>query len=318
MTRVFICIIIIMEPIKILPLNRKNYQRAFFKSFLNGLKWKFFRIKPSTKEFLHFKQLTLQLGSDVLKSALTKNEPFAAVRIGATEMGAINNYEQILLGMKKTYKPSVVFSMKQDAGFFPTNDKQLTFYAKHFFKEAKKTDILGISGIHMESYMYQRYFVGANVIPYEAFEPLLGNWIQALKGKRVLVVSPFADEIKKQYMHRNHIFPSGVLPDFTLITVKAVQTIASASDDRYPTWFDALDAMKVEVMKHDFDVALIGAGAYGSHLCWFVKTMGRQAIQTGGATPTMFGIIDPRLKPRMHVTQYINDAWIRLSEKPKK
>jgi hypothetical protein len=307
-----------MQSLQPLGLNRKTYQREFLKSSWDVLKWKLFRIKKSTHQFLHFKNLTLQHGSDVLKAAILKEEPFAAVRIGAVEMGALHDYEKILLGIKKTYQPRVVISMKQHAGFFPTIDKQLTFYAKHFVKEAKKTDILGISGIHMESYMYQRYFAGANVIPYEAFEPLLGNWIQALKGKRVLVVSPFADEIKKQYMHRNHIFPSGVLPDFTLITVKAVQTIASASDDRYPTWFDALDAMKVEVMKHDFDVALIGAGAYGSHLCWFVKTMGRQAIQTGGATPTMFGIIDPRLKPRMHVTQYINDAWIRLSEKPKK
>jgi hypothetical protein len=305
-----------MEPIKILSLNRKHYQRASFKSFLDMLKWKLFRIKKSTKQFLHYKNLTLMHGDEVLLSALSKDEPFAAVRIGVVEMGALDNYEKILLGMKKTYSPSVVLSMKQRAGFFPTNDKQLTFYAKHFFKEAKKTNILGISGIHMESYMYQRYFAGANVIPYEAFDPLRGHWIQALKGKRVLVVSPFADDIKKQYANRKKIFPSGELLEFTLITVKAVQTIADNLDDRYPTWFDALDAMKVEVMKHDFDVALIGAGAYGSHLCWFVKTMGRQAIQTGGTTQTMFGILDIHQGQQIHVAPFINDAWIRPNKKP--
>jgi hypothetical protein len=106
------------------------------------------------------------------------------------------------------------------------------------------------------------------------------------------------------------------LPEFTLITVKAVQTIADNFDDRYPTWFDALDAMKVEVMKHDFDVALIGAGAYGSHLCWFVKTMGRQAIQTGGTTQTMFGILDIHQGQQTHVAPFINDAWIRPNKKP--
>ena len=305
-----------MEPLKILSLNRKTYQREFLKSSWGVFKWKLFRIKTSTNQFLHFKNLTLKHGNDVLKAAIFKEEPFAAVRIGAVEMGAIHNHEKILLGLKTTYKPSVVMSMKQNAGFFPTIDKQLTFYAKHFVKEAKKTDILGISGIHMESYMYQRYFNEANVIPYEAFEPLRGDWIQALQGKRVLVVSPFAEDIQKQYAKRKQLFPAGVMPNFTLITVKAVQTIADATDDRYPTWFDALDAMKVDVMKHDFDIALIGAGAYGSHLAWFIKTMGRQAIQTGGATQTMFGILGKRWEQRQHVAQYVNEAWIRPSEKP--
>jgi hypothetical protein len=305
-----------MQSLQPLGLNRKTYQREFLKSSWDVLKWKLFRIKKSTHQFLHFKNLTLQHGNDVLKAALMKEEPFAAVRIGAVEMGALHNYEKIQLGIKKIYKPSVVLSMKQNAGFFPTIDKQLTFYAKHFIKEAKKTDILGISGIHMESYMYQRYFAGANVIPYEAFEPLRGDWIQALQGKRVLVVSPFADDINKQYANRKHLFPQGTLPEFTLITVKAVQTIADATDERYSTWFDALDAMKVDVMKHDFDVALIGAGAYGSHLAWFIKTMNRQAIQTGGATQTMFGILGRRWEQRTHVAQYVNDAWIRPSEKP--
>jgi len=305
-----------MQTPTILSLNRKTYQREFLKSSWDVLKWKIFRIKKSTDHFLHFKNLTLAHGNQVLKDQLTTEEPFAAVRIGAVEMGALHNHEKILLGMTKTYKPSVVMSMKQNAGFFPTTDKQLTFYAKHFVKEAKKTDILGISGIHMESYMYQRYFQHANVIPYEAFEPLRGDWIQSLKGKRVLVVSPFADDIQRQYKQRHALFPTGVLPEFTLITVNAVQTIAEATDDRYDTWFDALDAMKVEVMKHDFDVALVGAGAYGSHLCWFIKTMGRQAIQTGGATQTMFGILGKRWEKRSHVSQYINEAWIRPSHKP--
>jgi len=305
-----------MDSPTILSLNRKNYQREFLKSSWDVLKWKFFRIKKSTNHFLHFKNLTLANGNQVIKDQLATNEPFAAVRIGAVEMGALHNHEKIVLGIAKTYKPSVVMSMKQNAGFFPTTDKQLTFYAKHFVKEAKKTDLLGISGLHMESYMYQRYFHQANVIPYEAFEPLRGDWIRSLKGKRVLVVSPFADDILRQYNNRQALFPTGVLPDFTLITVKAVQTIADATDDRYGTWFDALDAMKVDVMKHDFDVALVGAGAYGSHLCWFIKTMGRQAIQTGGATQTMFGILGKRWEQRTHVSQYINASWIRPSNKP--
>jgi len=299
-----------------LPLKRYYYYRAFLKNSIHVLKWKLFRIKPPTHRFLSHRNLTLQSGNQTLKTLIEKGEPFAAVRIGAVEMGAIHNYEKILLGIKKTFKPIVRWSMKNNAGFFPTDDKSLTYYAKHFMKEAKKTDVFGVSGIHMEAYMFQRYFQSPYVIQYEAFEPLRGDWLKSLEGKRVLVVSPFANDIEKQYQNRTRLFPQGVIPNFQLITVKAVQTIGDQLDSRFANWFEALDAMKVDIMKHDFDIALIGAGAYGSHLCWFIKTMGRQAIQTGGATQTMFGIMGKRWEKRTHVNRYLNQEWIRPSDKP--
>ncbi len=305
-----------MSSTQLIPLKRIHYYRAFLKSAIGVLRWKLFRMKPQTHTFLHHRNLNLDQGNKVLKNLIELGEPFAAVRIGAVEMGAIHNYEKMLLGMKKTFKTIVRWSMKNNAGFYPTDDKSLTYYAKHFNKEARKTDIFGVSGIHMESYIYQRYFQSENVIQYESFEPLRGDWIQSLKGKKVLVVSPFAKDIEAQYQRKDKLFPKGVLPDFQLITVKSIQTIADQMDPRFATWFEALDAMKVEIMKHDFDIALIGAGAYGSHLCWFVKTMGRQAIQTGGATQTMFGIMGRRWEKRPHVTRYVNDAWIRPSDKP--
>ena len=299
-----------------LPLKKINYIKAFTRSSVDVIKWKLFKTKKDLREFLSYKNITLNYSNDVLKNVITANKPFAAVRIGATEMGCLNNFEKIQLGFTKTYKPSVRFSMKNNGGFFPTTDKNLTYFAKHFIKEAHKSDILGISGIHMEAYMFQRYFKNADVIQYEAFEPLRGDWIQALAGKKVLVVSPFDEEIKEQFKRLDQLFPPHVVPSFKLMTVKAVQTIADAVDDRYDSWFDALDSMKVDIMKHDFDIALVGAGAYGSHLCWFIKTMGKQAIQTGGATPTLFGIIGKRWENRHHVIQYKNEFWIRPKEKP--
>ncbi len=128
-----------------LPLKRYHYYRAFLKNSIHVLKWKLFRIKPPTHRFLRHRNLTLQSGNQILKTLIEKGEPFAAVRIGAVEMGAIHNYEKILLGIKKTFKPIVRWSMKNNAGFFPTDDKSLTYYAKHFMKEAKKTDVFGVS-----------------------------------------------------------------------------------------------------------------------------------------------------------------------------
>jgi hypothetical protein len=301
---------------KKLPLKKGVYFKYFLQSLPAVFAWKLFRIKPNPSRFLEPKQLDLTTSDAMLKNAILSGEPFAAIRIGAVEMGAIHNYERIQLGLMKSFKPSVRYSMKNNAGFFPTDDKNLTYYAKHFIKDAPKTDLLGISGLHMEKYMAKRYFSNAEYLLYEAFEPLRGTWIQALEGKKVLVISPFADQIKQQYQQKDELFPEGVLPAFELITYPAVISLGKATPE-YPTWFEALDAMKVDILKLDFDLALIGAGAYGSHLAWFIKSSLRKpAIQTGGATQTLFGLLGRRWEKRPHVSQYVNDFWKRPERKP--
>ena len=302
---------------KRLPLKKRFYLQHVLKSIPTILAWKLLKIKPQTATF-NGQALTMNASNDALKDAIISNEPFAAIRIGAVEMGALNNFEKMSLGLRKTFKPAVIRSMKNNAGFFPCTQKNLEFYAKHFFKDANKTNLLGVSGIHMEGYMAKRYMPSATPILYEAFEPLHGNWIQALAGKRVLVISPFASDIHKQFAIMDRLFPTGVIPPFTLLTYESVLTLGEEEDSRYETWFEALDAMKVDLLKFDFDIALIGAGAYGSYLAWYIKSsLRKQAIQTGGATQTLFGILGKRWEQRHHVKKYINPNWIRPSRVPK-
>ena len=67
-------------------------------------------------------------------------------------------------------------------------------------------------------------------------------WSAALKGKKVLVIHPFKETIERQYKRREEIFPgTDILPEFELITLKAVQTVAGEKDNRFSTWFDALE-----------------------------------------------------------------------------
>ena len=92
---------------------------------------------------------------------------------------------------------------------------------------------------------------------------------KVLKGKRVLVVHPFVESIKYQYEYnREQLFTNpDVLPEFKeLILIKAVQTQANAKDPRFNDWFEALQYMKDEIDKHEYDIALIGCGAYGTCL----------------------------------------------------
>ena len=67
-------------------------------------------------------------------------------------------------------------------------------------------------------------------------------WTAALKGKKVLVIHPFAELIERQYAKRTELYSQNqsILPEFELVTLPAVQTIAGTKDERFHSWFDAL------------------------------------------------------------------------------
>lgn len=74
------------------------------------------------------------------------------------------------------------------------------------------------------------------------------------------------------------------MPKFNLITYPAVQTIAGNIDPRFSTWFEALDMMFDDCMRINFDIAILGCGAYGLPLAYKLKKAGKQVVHIGGAT----------------------------------
>jgi hypothetical protein len=299
--------------------TKSDYFAEFIKSSPSVLGYKLFKRKPKDNKVGKIKNITLQDSIEILKNAIKSNKPFAAVRFGGTEISALNGYEKRRLGLKRKYSKKVIYSMKNNGGFFPTTPEQLDNYGEYMLHILGDTTILGITGLHMENYFFKNYTPNAIPIQNWAFDPILGGWSSLLEGKKVLVISPLADDIKKQYEKRELLFPkdSNILPKFDLKVIKAVQTIGEAEDDRFENWFEALDHMKMEVLKEDFDIALVGAGAYGTPLCLFINSLNKQAIQTGGATQLLFGIIGKRWETRNYVAKYINKDWIRPTEIPK-
>ena len=164
----------------------------------------------------------------------------------------------------------------------------------------------------------------------ELMTPLLTDkpWTKALKGKKVLVVHPFADSILKQYAIRDRLFPKNpdILPEFELKVLKAVQTLGY-EDPNFKDWFEALDYMKKEIDKVDYDVCLLGCGAYGFPLAAHCKRQGKQAIHLGGILQLLFGIKGKRwetdpgyIKDFPYASTYYNEYWVRAStaETPQK
>jgi glycerol-3-phosphate dehydrogenase len=71
--------------------------------------------------------------------------------------------------------------------------------------------------------------------------------------------------------------------------------------------------------KIDYDIAIIGAGAYGFPLATRFKHQGKQAIHIGGAIQILFGIKRHRWNNIPRVAKHYNEHWIYpLEKKPEK
>lgn len=298
-------------------LRRLSYNHYFLKNLPSSLAIRWWRKPKQTNHFNGVKNINIEMTNEALKKVISSGKPFCAIRFGAVELSCLNAHEKIELGYAHGYKDSVVSSMKLNAGYFPTDQESLKRYGDELLPLLEKTDYLGISGAHMEDYFQKYYCPKAKIVLYEGMEPLHGDWTSTLEGKKVLVISPFEKEIHDQYQKRELLFPkdSHVLPEFTLLTIKAPMTLGD-EDPQGTTFFEELSKMEKEMDGTDFDLALIGAGAYGSFLAIHAKELGKQGIQTGGATATLFGILGKRWEKREHVARYVNENWIRPYEKP--
>ena len=94
---------------------------------------------------------------------------------------------------------------------------------------------------------------------------------------------------------------------------------------QYKDWFEALNWMKKQIEIQNFDICLIGCGAYGFPLAAHVKRLGKKAFHIGGALQLLFGIKGTRWEnPNYGVKEWnipigsysnmMNEAWIKPGE----
>jgi hypothetical protein len=140
-----------------------------------------------------------------------------------------------------------------------------------------------------------------------------GNpWTHALRGKRLLIVSPFVDLIQQQ----GQVYPIDLFPECTFVYLKPPMTQADEANRGFTKEFHDFCAA---VRTMEFDVALCSCGGYGNPICAFIYTLGKSAIYVGGVLQMYFGIYGTRwLKERKDVLNlYMTPEWKRPLVKPK-
>lgn len=261
--------------------------------------------------------LGVEEGREILKAAVIKGDPFMAARFGTSEGLALVNYWKIKLFYGEKFEKlsdKELEYMYNNAGFFPKSKKSVWKWAEMETEACKQLDLLGVMQFVNEEWIYETFCNKASLMQSSGLSSASKGWAHVLEGKKVLVVHPFTDTIERQYNNnREKIFPgTNALPRFELKCVKAVQTIADQEDNRFETWFDALDYMTEEIKKQDFDICLIGCGAYGFQLASRVKQMGKIAIHMGGSLQTLFGIKGSRWDKKYN--SMYNEYWVSPSQ----
>ena len=268
--------------------------------------------------------------SDFLLHQIESNQPFCMARFGNGEFLSMQygylmseskwkRVKSYIRGFNTSYKPDVKIgeealkTISFFSGFFPRDIQLLDRFYRLMLNSLNDVDLLGVVPWNKEDLFAEYYSNQIEYCGYDRFEPYdyAEPWTKALEGKKVLVIHPFEDSIRSQYEKRNLIFKDELLPPFDLDILKAVQTIGEDNNSGFATWFDALDFMYKEAMKRDFDVAIIGCGAYGMPLAARLKQAGKKAIHLGGVTQCLFGIKGSRwVNSPIDKKIPINENWV--------
>lgn len=275
---------------------------------------KFTKKKLKCKVYAGKKVIINQMANELLKETIYGGTPFMFGRFGSNEISIITNS---LLRRKKIsdISPHNLKISCEHCGFFPVDAVAFDKFATLMLNSISQVDIQGVFRMIQEDYYIKTYMsqdvklTNLNVMDFWQYEK---PFTEALKGKNVLVIHPLANLIMEQYKNRKRLFTNPhILPDFNLSTVKAVQTIANQQDTRFSDWFEALEYMFNEALKQDFEIALIGCGAYGYPLAAKIKQAGKIAIHMGGVTQILFGIKGSRWDIHPQVSKLYNECWVR-------
>lgn len=280
--------------------------------------------------------------SEQIYNLLASGSPCMVARYGSTEMLAITNYLGVTAKHHSVWKyiqgkqfawwweDNVKNQMTRWSGFFPSTEENLMKFGEMMIGDSKLLDILG-SWLPDEKTMITSFNLDLTKVTLLSLEPYWSDnpWTRVLEGNKVLVIHPFASLIELQYNEkRENLFEDKrVLPKFELKTIEAVQSLGG--DCKYHDWFEALDSMKKQMDATDYNIVLIGCGAYGFPLAAHAKRMGKQAIHLGGALQLLFGIRgkrwdEPEFGAKTVCTkggygQLFNSYWVYPgeNEKPK-
>ena len=258
-----------------------------------------------------------------IKRIIESNQPFFIGRIAGVELQTAYNQLE-----GNAYEiPSNMLELENNAGIKVANYDSLSIYTTkllHAYEHC--THIAEWSGKVFEITGKGQTLVTKRTphipkLDAIALEPYYfqESWMDALKGKRILIVHPFVTTIQQQIENLKEIFPNrSWFEDCTFSFVKPPLTLAGNHQGK--DWQLHHQQCLESIKEHtDYDVALVAAGGYGMLLADFIFTEQKKSvIYVGGALQLFFGIVGKRWFDNKEIMKLMTDEWVRpdASDKP--
>ncbi len=211
-----------------------------------------------------------------------------------------------------------------NAGIYIKNKESLKVYVNQLINSYKECTMIGkwpLEGdVYKETGLGQKLILEMypNIprINARELEPYYStdseSWMSKMQGKRILLIHPFIETIKKQIPNLDKIFPGkDWFKDCSFVYLKSPITCANNHQDidwqeSYNTFINELNTYE------EYDIALVACGGYGMLVSNHIySNLKRSVIYVGGALQLFFGIIGKRWFINKEVMSLVNDYWVR-------
>ena len=250
-------------------------------------------------------------------TGLALNLSYVAQGLYSSE--SVKNQEELLGAVKK-----MLPLLKRNCGVRIGNDDSLARYSGMYLSAFPKADLtLGwapwdesYQAAHSpHTYIYEilgkagRPYISAGVL--DLFNFIHNDpWSTALSGKRLLIVSNLAENIKDKIDIREKIYGVDLFPDCKFSFIKSPEIPAHGDTEEFSQKFTDF-CMQIDSLEGHFDVALLSCGGYGAPLLHHFHQIGKSAIDVGAVLQTYFGIYNRQWMStnREALCIYLNEYW---------
>jgi hypothetical protein len=265
---------------------------------------------------------------------MTSGKPFIIPRIAGVEnnlamMGVISIQNGNVSPELAGHISGIIPTMKKHAGIQISNAQSMCDYSQRYmsaFHKCEKYFWWEPWGNVVNGIAQSFDFVTTNfekpkfdAVALDIFHSIASDpWTLALRGKRVLIISPFADSFAEKVDIREKIYGVDLFPECELSFIKPPQTQGTNPSKEFDVELKEFVG-ELEKIKDTFDIALCSCGGYGNLVCSELLDMGKSAIYVGGVLQMYFGVYGARwLRERPDAMRlYMNKYWSRPKEEEK-
>ena len=288
--------------------------------------------KKLHQQYLNFPQVHWNDNS-LLRNFIENQDdlPFIIPRVSGIENNVAIGYsllekqpynQTLQRGIESLRKP-----MKNNAGIHLSKKEDISLYSKQYLKAFDYCKLYAgwecygeyMKHINNSHFVLSKKEESKKMIwayAFDIFHYIFDSpWTLALRGKRILIVSPFIKSIKEKLDTRENIYGIDLFPSCSFCFLKPPQTQGTQESNPFSR---ELHDFQEKVMEQidDFDVALLSCGGYANPIASFIYEKGKSAIYVGGVLQMYFGIYGKRwIKERLDVMKlFKNEYWSRPKE----